>query len=331
MEIDLRGRDFLSLLDYSELEIRYLLDLSKHFKELKKSKTPHKFLVNKNIVTIFEKDSTRTRCSFDVAAFDLGMGVTYLGPTGSQIGKKETIADTARVLCRMYEGIEYRGFSQELVEELAKYSSVPVWNGLTDKFHPTQMLADFLTIEENFGHLKGLGLVFVGDIRNNSGNSLMVMSAKMGVNFTACGPKELWPDTELLNTCRDIAQKNGSTITVTDNLLEATKDKDAIYADVWLSMGDPPEEWEARINLLKSYQITKDVMANAKNSAIFLHALPSFHNQGTIIAQDIQKKFGISEMEVTDEVFESSHSKVFDEAENRMHTIKAVVYATIRE
>lgn len=331
MEIDLRGRDFLSLLDYSELEIRYLLDLAKYFKQLKKAKTPHKYLVNKNIVTIFEKDSTRTRCSFDVAAFDLGMGVTYLGPTGSQIGKKETIADTARVLCRMYDGIEYRGFSQELVTELAKYSSVPVWNGLTDTFHPTQMLADFLTIEENFGHLKGLGLVFVGDIRNNSGNSLMVMSAKMGVNFTACGPKELWPDTGLLDVCREIAQKNGSSITITDNLLEATKDKDAIYADVWLSMGDPPEKWEARINLLKSYQITKDVIANAKDSVIFLHALPSFHNQGTTIAQDIQKKFGISEMEVTDEVFESQHSKVFDEAENRMHTIKAVVYATIRE
>jgi ornithine carbamoyltransferase len=331
MEIDLRGRDFLGLLDYSELEIRYLLDLAKYFKQLKKSKSPHRFLVNKNIVTIFEKDSTRTRCSFDVAAFDLGMGVTYLGPTGSQIGKKETIADTARVLCRMYEGIEYRGFSQELVEELAKYSSVPVWNGLTDKFHPTQMLADFLTMEENFGHLKGLELVFVGDIRNNSGNSLMVMSAKMGVNFTACGPKELWPDEDLLKTCREIAQKNGSTITVTDNLLEATKDKDAIYADVWLSMGDPPEEWEARINLLKSYQITKDILDNAKDSVIFLHALPSFHNQGTTIAQDIQKKFGISEMEVTDEVFESSHSKVFDEAENRMHTIKAVIYATIRD
>ena len=331
MDIDLRGRDFLGLLDYSEDEIGYLLDTAKKFKQLKKAKTPHKYLENKNIVTIFEKDSTRTRCSFDVAAFDLGMGVTYLGPTGSQIGKKESIADTARVLCRMYDGIEYRGFGQDIVEELAKYSSVPVWNGLTDKFHPTQMLADFLTIEEVFGQLKGLSLTFVGDVGNNAGNSLMVISAKSGVNFTACGPKELWPDEELINTCRVIAEKNGSSITLTDNIEDGTKDRDVIYTDVWLSMGDPAEEWESRINLLKPYQITKSVMVNAKDTAIFLHALPSFHNQDTTIGQDIYKKFGVSEMEVTNEVFESDQSKVFDEAENRMHTIKAVIYATIKD
>lgn len=331
MDIDLRGRDFLTLVNYSEEEIRYLLDLSKHFKQLKKSKTPHKYLEGKNIAIIFEKDSTRTRCSFEVAASDLGMGVTYLGPTGSQIGKKESIADTARVLCRMFEGIEYRGFSQSIVEELAKYSSVPVWNGLTDEFHPTQMLADFMTIEEIFGHLKGLSLTFVGDTKNNSGNSLMVTCAKMGVNYTACGPRELWPNDDLVNTCREIASKNNSSVTITDNLDEATKDRDVLYTDVWLSMGDPVEQWESRINLLKPYQISKSVMENAKDSAIFLHALPSFHNQGTTIGQDIFKRFGVSEMEVTDEVFESEHSKVFDEAENRMHTIKAVVYATIRE
>ena len=329
--MDLRGRDFLKLLDFSKEEIRYLLDLAIDFKKKKKNGEKHEYLKGKNIALIFEKDSTRTRCSFEVAGYDLGMGVTYLGPTGSQMGKKESIADTARVLCRMYDGIEYRGFEQSIVEDLAKYSSVPVWNGLTNEFHPTQMLADVMTIEENFGHLEGINMVFMGDARNNVGNSLMVVSAKMGINFTVCAPKELWPNEELINECREIASLNGSCINLTEDVMEGTKNADVLYTDVWVSMGEDDSVWENRIKLLKPYQINKEVISNANERAIFLHCLPSFHDLNTKIGKDIYDKFGIPEMEVTNEVFESEHSKVFDEAENRMHTIKAVIYATMRD
>ena len=329
--MDLRGRDFLKLLDFSKEEIRYLLDLAIDFKKKKKNGEKHEYLKGKNIALIFEKDSTRTRCSFEVAGYDLGMGVTYLGPTGSQMGKKESIADTARVLCRMYDGIEYRGFEQSIVEDLAKYSSVPVWNGLTNEFHPTQMLADVMTIEEHFGHLEGINMVFMGDARNNVGNSLMVVSAKMGINFTVCAPKELWPNEELINECREIASLNGSCINLTEDVMEGTKNADVLYTDVWVSMGEDDSVWENRIKLLKPYQINKEVISNANERAIFLHCLPSFHDLNTKIGKDIYDKFGIPEMEVTNEVFESEHSKVFDEAENRMHTIKAVIYATMRD
>ncbi len=327
--MNLQGRDFLKLLDFSSEEIRYLLDLSRNFKDMKKNGIPHEYLKGKNVALLFEKDSTRTRCSFEVASYDLGMHCTYLGPTGSQMGKKESIADTARVLSKIYDGIEYRGFSQQIVEEIAKYSDVPVWNGLTDEFHPTQMLADFLTMEEVFGHLNGLTLTFVGDARNNAGNSLMVASAKLGVNFVACGPKELWPNEDLVNTCKLIAKENGSTITLTDDIKEGVKSSDAIYADVWVSMGEPEELWEKRINLLKPYQVNMDIIKSAKEDVIFMHALPSFHDTNTTIAKDIYEKYGIPEMEVTNEVFESKHSVVFEEAGNRMHTIKAVMYATL--
>ena len=329
--MDLRGRDFLKLLDFSKEEIRYLLDLAIDFKKKKKNGEKHEYLKGKNIALIFEKDSTRTRCSFEVAGYDLGMGVTYLGPTGSQMGKKESIADTARVLCRMYDGIEYRGFEQSIVEDLAKYSSVPVWNGLTNEFHPTQMLADVMTIEEHFGHLEGINMVFMGDARNNVGNSLMVVSAKMGINFTVCAPKELWPNEELINECREIASLNGSCINLTEDVMEGTKNADVLYTDVWVSMGEDDSVWENRIKLLKPYQINKEVISNANERVIFLHCLPSFHDLNTKIGKDIYDKFGIPEMEVTNEVFESEHSKVFDEAENRMHTIKAVIYATMRD
>lgn len=329
--MDLRGRDFLKLLDFSKEEIRYLLDLAIEFKKKKKNGEKHEYLKGKNIALIFEKDSTRTRCSFEVAGYDLGMGVTYLGPTGSQMGKKESIADTARVLCRMYDGIEYRGFEQSIVEDLAKYSSVPVWNGLTNEFHPTQMLADVMTIEENFGHLEGINMVFMGDARNNVGNSLMVVSAKMGINFTVCAPKELWPNEELINECREIASLNGSCINLTEDVMEGTKNADVLYTDVWVSMGEDDSVWENRIKLLRPYQINKEVISNANERAIFLHCLPSFHDLNTKIGKDIYDKFGIPEMEVTNDVFESEHSKVFDEAENRMHTIKAVIYATMRD
>lgn len=329
--MDLRGRDFLKLLDFSKEEIRYLLDLAIDFKKKKKNGEKHEYLKGKNIALIFEKDSTRTRCSFEVAGYDLGMGVTYLGPTGSQMGKKESIADTARVLCRMYDGIEYRGFEQSIVEDLAKYSSVPVWNGLTNEFHPTQMLADVMTIEENFGHLEGINMVFMGDARNNVGNSLMVVSAKMGINFTVCAPKELWPNEELINECREIASLNGSCINLTEDVMEGTKNADVLYTDVWVSMGEDDSVWENRIKLLRPYQINKEVINNANERAIFLHCLPSFHDLNTKIGKDIYDKFGIPEMEVTNEVFESEHSKVFDEAENRMHTIKAIIYATMRD
>ena len=329
MPVNIRGRHFLKLLDYSPAEIRYLLDLAKNFKDMKRAGTPHRYLEGKNIVLLFEKTSTRTRCSFEVAGYDLGMGVTYLDPGSSQMGKKESIADTARVLGRMYDGIEYRGFSQELVEELAKYAGVPVWNGLTDQFHPTQMLADLLTMEEKFGYLKGLKFTYMGDARNNMGNSLMIACAKMGIHFTACAPKELFPAAELVETAKAIAAESGGSVTLTEDVNAGTKDADVIYTDIWVSMGEPDEVWEERIKLLKPYQVNAAAMANAKKSALFMHCLPSFHDTKTTIGAQIAEKFGVPEMEVTDEVFESDQSVVFDEAENRMHTIKAVIYATL--
>ena len=330
MAVNLSGRSFLKLLDFEPEEIRYLLDVAKEFKKLKLTNTPHKYLEGKNVALLFEKTSTRTRCAFEVAALDLGMGVTYLDPNASQMGKKESIADTARVLGRMYDGLEYRGFSQKIVEEISEKSGVPVWNGLTDDFHPTQMLADLLTIEENFGRLKGINLTFMGDARNNVANSLMVASAKMGLNFTCCGPKELFPNEKLVDECRKIAAENDCTITLTDDVKKGTENADVIYTDIWVSMGEPDEIWESRTKLLSPYQVNKEVMANAHDDAIFLHCLPSFHNLETTIGKDVYEKFGFKEMEVTDEVFESKQSKVFDEAENRMHTIKAVMYATLK-
>ncbi len=329
MALNLRGRNYLKLLDYTPQEIRYLLDLSKEFKNLKRNGVPHRYLEGKNIVLLFEKTSTRTRCSFEVAGMDLGMGVTYLDPGSSQMGKKESIADTARVLGRMYDGIEYRGFSQDLVQELADYAGVPVWNGLTDQFHPTQMLADLLTMEEKFGRLKGLNFTFVGDARNNMGNSLMIACAKMGLNFTACAPKELFPADELVTKAREIAAENGCKVTLTEDIKKGTAGADVIYTDIWVSMGEPDEVWATRIKLLSKYQVNREMMANAKPEAIFMHCLPSFHDTKTTIGAEIAEKFGLKEMEVTDEVFESKQSVVFDEAENRMHTIKAVIYATL--
>ena len=329
MAVNLRGKSYLKLLDFTPAEIRYLLELSKDFKSMKRSGVPHKYLDGKNIVLLFEKTSTRTRCSFEVAGRDLGMGVTYLDPGSSQMGKKESIPDTARVLGRMYDGIEYRGYSQQLVEELAKYSGVPVWNGLTDQFHPTQMLADLLTIEEKLGRLKGINFTYMGDARNNMGNSLMVACAKMGLNFTACAPKALFPAQELVDTCRAIAAENGCTVTLTEDVKEGTANADVIYTDIWVSMGEPDGVWAERISLLTPYQVNAAAMKNAKDTAIFMHCLPSFHDTRTTIGAEIAQKFGISEMEVTDEVFEGRQSVVFDEAENRMHTIKAVMYATL--
>ena len=329
--VDLRGRDFLTLLDYTPKEIEHLLKVAATLKKQKHHHESHRYLKGKQVALLFEKDSTRTRCAFESGAKDLGMDATYIGPTGSQLGKKETIADTARVLSRMYDGIEYRGFGQEIVEDLAKYSSVPVWNGLTDEFHPTQMLADVMTIKEEFGKLKGIKLVFLGDARNNVGNSLMVVSAKLGMNFTCCAPKSLFPNEDLVNKCMEIAKETGATITLTEDATEGTKDADAIYTDVWVSMGEPMEKWEERIKLLSKYQVNKELMANAKENAIFLHCLPSFHNIDTKIGKEIYEKFGLKEMEVTDEVFESSQSRVFEEAENRLHTIKAVMLETLKK
>ena len=329
MAVNLRGKSYLKLLDFTPAEIRYLLNLSKDFKSMKRSGVPHKYLDGKNIVLLFEKTSTRTRCSFEVAGRDLGMGVTYLDPGSSQMGKKESIPDTARVLGRMYDGIEYRGYSQQLVEELAKYAGVPVWNGLTDQFHPTQMLADLLTIEEKLGRLKGVNFTYMGDARNNMGNSLMVACAKMGLNFTACAPKALFPAQELVDTCRAIAAENGCTVTLTEDVKGGTANADVIYTDIWVSMGEPEGVWAERISLLTPYQVNAAAMKNAKDTAIFMHCLPSFHDTRTTIGAEIAQKFGISEMEVTDEVFEGRQSVVFDEAENRMHTIKAVMYATL--
>ena len=328
--INLKGRDFLKLLDFTPDEIRHLLKVAHTLKKEKHEHKPHRYLKGRQVALIFEKDSTRTRCAFEAGAKDLGMEATYLGPTGSQLGKKETIEDTARVLDKMFDGIEYRGFGQDIVEALAKYSKVPVWNGLTNEFHPTQMLADVMTVEEEFGDLKGRKLVFCGDARNNVGNSLMVVCSKLGMNFTCCAPKDLWPEEELTKVCKEISKETGASINMTEDIMEGTKNADAIYTDVWVSMGEPMELWEERIKLLSPYQVTMEVMRNAKPNAIFLHCLPSFHNNETSIGKEIEEKFGIKEMEVTDEVFESSHSRVFEEAENRLHTIKAVMLETLR-
>lgn len=329
MSVNLKGRNFLKIMDFSAEEIEYLLSLAADLKAKKKSGIPVDTLKGKNIALIFEKTSTRTRCAFEVAASDLGMGSTYLDPSGSQIGKKESIADTARVLGRMYDGIEYRGFGQEIVEELAKYAGVPVWNGLTNESHPTQILADFLTIREHLGHLKGVNFVYMGDARFNMGNSLMVGCAKMGINFTACAPKKYFPDEKLVEKCKEIAAEKGSTVTLTENVNEGTKNADVIYTDVWVSMGEPDEVWTERIKELSPYQVNKKVMENANEKAIFMHCLPAFHDLNTKIGKEMGEKFSITEMEVTDEVFESPQSVVFDEAENRMHTIKAVMAATL--
>ncbi|MGL4624680.1 MAG: ornithine carbamoyltransferase [Culicoidibacterales bacterium] len=329
MPINLRGKNFLKLLDFSPKEIRYLLDLSRDLKRAKYAGNEVAHLTGKNIALIFEKTSTRTRCAFEVGALDQGAHVTYLGPTGSQIGVKESIKDTARVLGRMYDGIEYRGFAHETVEELAAYAGVPVWNGLTDKFHPTQILADFLTLEEHKGSLKGLKFVFVGDARNNMGNSLMVGCAKMGMHFVALAPKALWPEESLIAECQKVAAETGATLTFSENVEEATKGADAIYTDIWVSMGEPDEVWVERIALLKPYQVNMAMMENAKDDVVFMHCLPSYHSLETEIGRQIHEKFGLPELEVTDEVFESKYSIVFDEAENRMHTIKAVMVATL--
>ncbi len=327
--IDLKGRDFLKLLDFTPEEIVYFLDLAEDLKDKKKKGIPVDMLRGKNVALIFEKTSTRTRCSFEVAAYDLGMGCTYLDPLGSQIGKKESIADTARVLSSMYEGIEYRGFEQEIVEELAKYSKVPVWNGLTNEFHPTQMLADLLTIREHFGHLKDIRLTYMGDARYNMGNSLMVACAKMGMHFTACTTARYYPDKALVEECQKIAAQTGGSIRLTEDVREGTKDVDVIYTDVWVSMGEADEVWEERIRELSPYQVNRAVMDNAGEKAVFMHCLPAFHDLKTKIGAQMGERFGITEMEVTDEVFESARSLVFEEAENRMHTIKAVMAATL--
>ncbi|MDO4458467.1 MAG: ornithine carbamoyltransferase [Clostridia bacterium] len=327
--MDLKNRNFLKLLDYTPEEIEYLIELSAKFKALKKAGIPHKTLEGKNIVITFEKDSTRTRCAFEVAASDLGMGCTYLGPSGSQMGKKESIADTARVLGRMYDGIEYRGFAQTIVEDLAKYAGVPVWNGLTNEFHPTQILADMLTIKEHFGHLKGINFSYFGDARYNMGNSLMVGCAKLGLNFTACCPAKYFPSEELVNTCKEIAAQTGGSITLTEDPEAAAKGADVLCTDVWVSMGEPVEVWAERIAELSPYQINSKLMEIAGPNAKFMHCLPSFHDLNTTIGKEMGEKFGRDSMEVTNEVFESEASIVFDEAENRMHTIKAVMAATM--
>lgn len=327
--MNLKGKNFLKLLDFTPEEIATLLKLAADFKAQKKAGVPHDSLHGKNIALIFEKASTRTRCAFEVAAFDLGMHATYLDPSGSQIGKKESIADTARVLGRMYDGIEYRGFGQSVVEELAKYAGVPVWNGLTTEFHPTQVLADLLTIQEQFGKLKGIKMAYCGDARFNMGNSLMVGCAKMGLDFVACAPKKYFPQAELTETCKALAKQSGGSITQTEDIYAGVADADVIYTDVWVSMGEPAEVWAERIHDLTPYQVNAAVMAKAKPGAIFLHCLPSFHDLNTAIGREMGQKFGISAMEVTDDVFESPQSKVFEEAENRMHTIKAVMASTL--
>lgn len=327
--MNLKGRNFLKLLDFTPDEIQYLLDLAAELKAKKKQGIRHDDFVGKNIALIFEKTSTRTRCSFEVAAHDLGMHATYLDPSGSQIGKKESIADTARVLGRMFDGIEYRGYGQSIVEELAQYAGVPVWNGLTNEFHPTQILADFLTIQEHFGRLKGINFVYMGDARYNMGNSLMVGCAKMGVNFTACAPAKYWPSAELMETCGKLADESGATLTFTEDPMEGTKGADVIYTDVWVSMGEPVEVWEERLHDLSPYQVNQKLMDNAGPQAKFMHCLPAYHDHKTAIGKEMGERFQRDAMEVTDEVFEGPASIVFDEAENRMHTIKAVMAATL--
>ena len=327
--MNLKGRSFLKLLDYTPEEILGLIELAAELKEKKKKGIPHRLCEGKNIALIFEKTSTRTRCAFEVAAYDLGMGCTYLDPTGSQIGKKESIADTARVLGRMYDGIEYRGFEQTIVQELAKYAGVPVWNGLTNEFHPTQILADMLTIKEHFGYLKGINFVYMGDARYNMGNSLMVGCAKLGLNFTACAPAKYFPDKELVEECTAIAKETGATLRFVEDPMEATKNANVIYTDVWVSMGEPVQVWKERIEELSPYQVNTALMNNAAENAVFMHCLPAFHDHKTTIGKEMGEKFQRDAMEVTDEVFESEKSIVFDEAENRMHTIKAVMAATL--
>lgn len=328
--MDFTRRDFLQILDFSPDELRYMLDVAKVFKNYKKTGQSHKYFPDKNAVLIFEKTSTRTRCSFEVACHDLGIGTTYLDPSGSQIGHKESIADTAQVLAKLYDGIEYRGFAQKTVDDLAKYADVPVWNGLTDYCHPTQALADFLTIEEHFGSLNELTVAYLGDTRNNVANSLMAMSAKMGVNYIGCGPEALKPDTKLLKQCQEVAAQTGTQITITSDLQTLANTADVIYTDVWLSMGEDKAKWQERIDQLKPYQVTMDVMNLAGPDAIFMHPLPSFHDLETSVGRDVHEKYGLSELEVTNEVFNSKRSLVFEEAENRMHTIKAVIYLTLK-
>lgn len=331
MPISLSGRNYLKLLDFTPDEIRYLISLAKQFKALKLAGTPHKYLEGKNIVLLFEKTSTRTRCSFEVAGHDLGLGVTYLDPGSSQMGKKESIEDTARVLGRMFDGIEYRGYGQEIVENLAAHAGVPVWNGLTNGFHPTQMIADMLTLEENFPEgIKGKKLVFMGDAENNVANSLMVVCAKLGLHFVACGPEERMPNAELVSTCMNLARESGGSVTLTSSVEEACTGADVVYTDIWVSMGEPAELWEERIKLLSPYQVNSRVIDLMAPTGIFMHCLPAFHDTETTIGAEIAERFGITEMEVTDEVFRGSRSRVFDEAENRMHSIKAIIYATLK-
>ncbi len=331
MPISLSGRNYLKLLDFTPDEIRYLISLAKQFKALKLAGTPHRYLEGKNIVLLFEKTSTRTRCSFEVAGHDLGLGVTYLDPGSSQMGKKESIEDTARVLGRMFDGIEYRGYGQEIVENLAAHAGVPVWNGLTNEFHPTQMIADMLTLEENFPEgIKGKKLVFMGDAENNVANSLMVVCAKLGLHFVACGPEERMPNAELVSTCMDLARESGGSVTLTSSVEEACTGADVVYTDIWVSMGEPAELWEERIKLLSPYQVNSRVIDLMAPTGIFMHCLPAFHDTETTIGAEIAERFGITEMEVTDEVFRGSRSRVFDEAENRMHSIKAIIYATLK-
>lgn len=331
MPISLSGRNYLKLLDFTPDEIRYLISLAKQFKALKLAGTPHRYLEGKNIVLLFEKTSTRTRCSFEVAGHDLGLGVTYLDPGSSQMGKKESIEDTARVLGRMFDGIEYRGYGQEIVENLAAHAGVPVWNGLTNEFHPTQMIADMLTLEENFPEgIKGKKLVFMGDAENNVANSLMVVCAKLGLHFVACGPEERMPNAELVSTCMDLARESGGSVTLTSSVEEACMGADVVYTDIWVSMGEPAELWEERIKLLSPYQVNSRVIDLMAPTGIFMHCLPAFHDTETTIGAEIAERFGVTEMEVTDEVFRGSRSRVFDEAENRMHSIKAIIYATLK-
>jgi len=331
MAFNLRNRNFLKLLDFTPQEIKFLLDLSADLKKAKYAGTEQQLLKGKNVVLLFAKDSTRTRCAFEVAALDQGAGVTFLGPSGSQMGKKESMKDTARVLGRMYDGIEYRGFGQEIVEELGKYAGVPVWNGLTNEYHPTQILADFLTMQEHSDKpLSQVSFAYLGDARNNMGNSLMVGAAKMGMDFRAVAPKELHPTDELVATCKEIAKQTGAKITVTDNVDEGVKGVDFLYTDVWVSMGEPEEEWKRRISMMQPYQVNMDMIKKTgKPNVKFMHCLPAFHNRETTVGEEIYQKYGVGELEVTEEVFESAHSIVFDEAENRLHTIKAVMVATL--
>lgn len=330
MGVNLRGRSFLKLLDFTPEEINYLLDLSIEFKRMKNNGVEHKWLTGKQVVLLFEKTSTRTRCAFEVGARDLGMGVTFLDSGSSQMGKKESLADTAKVLGHMFDGIEYRGFKQSVVNDLAKYSGVPVWNGLTDDFHPTQMLADIMTAKEEFGDVRGRKLTFFGDARNNVANSLMVVCAKLGMRFCACGPKELMPAAELVAECEAVAKETGAVLEFTDDVKQGAKDCDVLYTDIWLSMGEPAELWAQRIKLLAPYQVNKEVIAMAKPTAIFLHCLPAFHDRETTVGEDIHEKFGLDAMEVTDDVFLGKQARQFQEAENRMHTIKSVMYATLK-